>query len=131
MSEDVTGKYHKAIVAGVASGIVAAISVLTGAMSPTDTFGDIPAVTWLWALAAFIVGSGVTGGAVAVSRANSTGYSAANPQNAGTGALVQPSQSAGAPSTVQPQQAVGGAASPGPAQPHVAPSYPNPPGMKG
>jgi hypothetical protein len=64
------GNYHKAIVAGIASGLVAAIAVLTGAMTAEDTFGDVATVTWLYALSAFIVGSGITGGAVAMSRKN-------------------------------------------------------------
>lgn len=65
-----TDQYHKAIIAAVAGGIVAALAVLTGAMTVEDTFGDIPSVVWLSALSAFLVGSGITGGAVAVSKAN-------------------------------------------------------------
>lgn len=67
---DVMGTYHKAIVGAIAGGIVAALAVLTGAMTVEDTFGDIPTVVWLSALSAFLVGSGVTGGAVAIARAN-------------------------------------------------------------
>lgn len=62
--------YHKAIVGAIAGGIVAALAVITGAMTTEDTFGDIPTVTWLLALAAFITGAGLTGGSVAVSKAN-------------------------------------------------------------
>ena len=62
--------YHKAVVAAVSGGLVAALAVLTGAMTVENTFADIPTVVWLSALSAFIVGSGVTGGAVAVSKAN-------------------------------------------------------------
>lgn len=69
---DVTGIYHKAIVSAIAGGIVAALGIITGAMTTEDTFGDIPTVTWLLALSAFIVGAGLTGGSVAISRANAT-----------------------------------------------------------
>lgn len=65
-----TGQYHKAIIGAVAGGIVAALAVLTGAMTVEDTFGDIPTVVWLSALSAFLVGAGVTGGSVAISKAN-------------------------------------------------------------
>ena len=63
-------EYHKAVVGAVAGGIVAALAVITGAMSVSDTLGDVPSVIWLQALSAFIVGAGVTGGSVAVSKAN-------------------------------------------------------------
>ena len=62
--------YHKAVVGGIVSGIVAALGVVTGAMTTEDTFGDISTVTWLLALAAFLTGTGITGGAVAVAKAN-------------------------------------------------------------
>ena len=107
---DVTGRYHKAIVAGVASGILAALAIITGAMGPVDTFGDIPTLTWLEALAAFIVGSGITGGAVAASRANAPAPED-SPRQAGSGA---------APSTEHPS-----------ARPGAAPSLPNPHAQKG
>lgn len=62
--------YHKAVVGAVAAGLLAAIGVVTGAMTTEDTFGDIPTVTWLVALGAFITGSGLAGGTIAVSKAN-------------------------------------------------------------
>jgi len=65
-----TETYHKAIIGAIAGGIVAALAVLTGAMTVEDTFGDIPTVVWLSALSAFLVGAGVTGGSVAISKAN-------------------------------------------------------------
>lgn len=70
MEENTTGRYHKAIIAAITGGIVAAIGVLTGAMTAEDTFADVATVTWLYALSAFLVGSGVTGGSVAISKAN-------------------------------------------------------------
>jgi hypothetical protein len=65
-----TGTYHKAIIGAVAGGIVAALSTITGAMTIEQTLGDIPTVIWLSALLSFFVGSGVTGGSVAISKAN-------------------------------------------------------------
>lgn len=70
MEENATSRYHKAIIGAIAGGIVAALAVLTGAMTVEDTFGDIPTVVWLSALSAFLVGAGVTGGSVAISKAN-------------------------------------------------------------
>ena len=129
MNGDVTGKYHKAIVAAVAAGLVSAISVLTGAMTPTDTFGDIPTVTWLWALSAFIVGSGITGGAVAISKKNTED----SPQQVEGGAPEDHRQSLGAPQNFPSDAGSGAAPStehPS-ARPGAAPSIPNPGGQKG
>lgn len=71
-TEPTGGRYNKAIVAAIAGAVLGAIGVLTGAMTAQDTFGDVPTVTWLYALAAAIAGSGLTGGTVAISKANAT-----------------------------------------------------------
>ena len=70
---NVTSEYHKAIIAAVAGGLVAALAVVTGAMTSADTLGDVSTVVWLQAVSAFLVGAGVTGGSVAVSKANGQG----------------------------------------------------------
>jgi hypothetical protein len=62
--------YHKAVVGAIAGGIVAALGVVAGALSGDQTFADVSTQTWLFAVIAFITGAGLTGGTVAVSKAN-------------------------------------------------------------
>ena len=108
-------EFAKAVVgAGVAALTAMGTAVTTG----DGTLDGVDASGWIAVAIAFLS----TFAAV---------YFVPNSQKASAGASVQPSQSAGAPSTVQPQQAVGGATTYTHRSQQVAPSYPNPPGMKG
>ena len=62
--------FHKAWIGALAGGLVAGLGVIAGAMSGDQTLADVTAQTWLFAIIAFITGAGLTGGSVAVSKAN-------------------------------------------------------------
>ena len=63
-------EYHKAWVGALAGGLVAGLGVIAGALSGDQTLADVTAQTWLFAIIALITGAGLTGGSVAVSKAN-------------------------------------------------------------